>query len=109
MQGTVWGSLMCTCSMDKLAKKANEIPEMLYKYKGVPIPPLEMVDDILTVTDVTNTLHMNKEVNTFVEHKKLNLSDKKCSRIHIGDGHTNCPELKGHKKIMKESISEKYL
>ena len=52
MQGTVWGSLTCTCTMDSLAKKMNKVPEKLYNYKGVLIPPLEMVDDILTVTDV---------------------------------------------------------
>ena len=55
MQGTVWGSLLCTCTIDKLGKHAYDHPELLYKYKGVPIPPLEKVDDILTVTDVENT------------------------------------------------------
>ena len=46
MQGTVWGSLMCTCTMDKLSKEAYKEPEDLYNYKDVAIPPLEMVDDI---------------------------------------------------------------
>ena len=41
--------------VDKLGKHAYEHPELLYKYKGVPIPPLGMVDDILSVTDEENT------------------------------------------------------
>ena len=40
MQGTVWGSLCCTSTMDKLGKLAYSMPEILYKYKGIPIPPL---------------------------------------------------------------------
>ena len=55
MQGTVWGSLFCTCTIDKLGKHAYEHPELLYMYKGVTIPPLGMVDDILTVSNVENT------------------------------------------------------
>ena len=44
MQGTVWGSLFCTSTMDKLPKEAYENEELLYKYKGeVLVPPLEMV------------------------------------------------------------------
>jgi hypothetical protein len=40
MQGTVWGSLYCANSMDKLGKLAYSKPDMLYKYHGVPIPLL---------------------------------------------------------------------
>ena len=50
MQGTVWASLFCMATMDKLAKHAYQNKNLLYKYKGkVDVPPLEMVDDILTV------------------------------------------------------------
>ena len=52
IEGTVWGSLLCTSSMDKLGNQAYKQPDILYKYKGVPIPPLGMVDDILTVSNV---------------------------------------------------------
>ena len=103
MQGTVWGSLKCICTMDSLAKKMCESPERLYKYKGVSIPPLEMVDNILTVSSVENTLAMNQDINTFMEHNRLTLSDKKCHRIHIGKEHNNCPELKVHDEVMKDS------
>ena len=109
MQGTVWGSLSCTSTMDQLSKLSYRNPEELFKYKGVPIPPLEMVDDILTVTNVGKTLTTNKLVNTFIESKRLKLSDNKCAQIHIGGGHTQCPILKVHDQNMKTSIKEKYL
>ena len=42
-------------SPPKLAKQSYEKPELLYKYHNVPIPPLGMVDDILTMTDASTT------------------------------------------------------
>ena len=109
MQGTVWGSLMCTSTMDKLGKIAYTMPQNLYKYKGVPIPPLGMVDDIICVSNVENTETMNKVINKFIEEKKLKLSETKCGRIHIGKGHQNCPDLKVHESSMIDSDKEKYL
>ena len=76
MQGTVWGSLMCTSTIDNLGKQCYENPENLYIYKGVSIPPLGMVDDVICVTSVEQTQNMNELINTFVESKKLNLSNK---------------------------------
>ena len=50
MQGTVWGSLLCTATMDKLGKLVYSNSDLTYKYKGaVEIPSLCMVDDVLTV------------------------------------------------------------
>ena len=109
MQGTVWGSLFCTSTMDMLGKEAYKQPEHLYKYHGVPIPPLGMVDDIISVSSVENTSTINMLINRFIEHKKLKLSEQKCSRIHIGEGHRNCPEIKVHEHIMKDADKEKYL
>ena len=109
MQGTVWGSLLCTGTMDKLGKMCYEKPEFLYKYKGVPIPPLGMVDDVINVSNVENAELMNQVINTFIESKKLKLAEDKCARIHIGKGHEDCPELKVHEAKMKDSDKEKYL
>ena len=109
MQGTVWGSLFCTVSIDQLGKQAYTNTDILYKYNGVPIPPLGMVDDILTVTNVENTLEIKQMVNTFIESKKLRLSHKKCVRIHVGKGHENCPALNVHESPMNETDKEKYL
>ena len=109
MQGTVWGSLCCTSTIDNLGKLAYGRPDILYKYKGVPVPPLGMVDDILTVSNVKDNSTMNNLINTFIEHKKLKLSHEKCVRIHVGKGHLNCPEMKVHDSKMKEAKKEKYL
>ena len=87
MQGTVWGSLLCTATMDKLPKMMYNTPALLYKYKGeVSVPPLEMIDDILTVQKCgLEALEINTEVNAFVDLKKLKLAEKKCVQIHIGN------------------------
>ena len=55
-------------------------------YKGVAaVPPLLMVDNILTVSKCSTTASaMNATVNAFIENKKLKLSHKKCSAIHVG-------------------------
>ena len=79
------------------------------KYEGVEIPPMGLVDDIITVSSVENTANVNKLVNTFVESKKLRLAKDKCHRIHIGKGHQQCPELSVHEHKMDDSDKEKYL
>ena len=109
MQGTVWGSLFCTNTIDALGKKVYRMPEMCYNYKGVLVPPLGMVDDIITVTNVNQTASMNQLINTFIESKKLGLSKDKCYCIHIGKGHEKCPNLSVHGNVMKEAEKEKYL
>ena len=60
MQGTVFGSLICTSVMDKLAKIFYQNPELVYKYKNkVEVPVLGMVDDVLCVTKCsTNQLSL---------------------------------------------------
>ena len=40
MQGTVWGSLLCTSTLDKLPKQAYENEALLFKYKGKYKSPL---------------------------------------------------------------------
>ena len=111
MQGTVWGSLFCTATMDKLGKKKYENEEMLYKYKGkVGVPALEMVDDIADVQKCgVDAVKANAVVNSFAEHKKLTLSAAKCSKIHCGKANRLCPELKVHNEKMHGSEEERYL
>ena len=41
--------------------------------------------------------------------KKLKLSHKKCSQIHVGNKKNVCPELNVHENKMKNSNQEKYL
>ena len=51
MQGTVFGSLICTSVVDKLAKIFYGNQDIMYQYKKeVDIPPLGMVDDVLCVS-----------------------------------------------------------
>ena len=109
MQGTVWGCILCTSTIDNLGKQCYASPQDMYQYKGVPIPPLGMVDDIICVTNVNQTQKMNQRINTFIESKKLKLSATKCYQIHIGKGHLKCPKLKVHDSDMKVTQSEKYL
>ena len=78
MQGSVWGSLFCTTTMEKLGKLCYENKELLYKYKNVvDVPPLGMVDDILSIQKCTDAKKINVTINTFIEMKKLTLSQKK--------------------------------
>ena len=111
MQGTVFGSLICTSVMDKLAKIFYQNPDLVYKYKNkVEVPVLGMVDDVLCVTNCSSkTLISNATINSFMELNKLTLSADKCSRIHVGKKNMHCPQLKVHEKEMKNSQKEKYL
>ena len=111
MQGGVFGSIMCTTSMDKLAKEVYSRPELLYKYKGVAdVPPLLMVDDILTISKCSPTASaLNSTVNSFIESKKLKLSHKKCSVIHVGKNTGRCPDLEVHGETMHREDSTNYL
>ena len=111
MQGTVWGGMFCTTSMDKLGKLQYENEDMLYKYKGlVGVPVLEMVDDILDVKKCGNeAIKSNVLVNTFIEHKKLKMGKDKCHQIHCGKKATTCPTLKVHNDNMHQSDEESYL
>ena len=113
MQGTVWGSLFCTATMDKLGKLIYENDDLLYKYKNeVSIPSLGMVDDILSIQKCSiDAVKINAVINAFIESKKLTLSKKKCNRIHISKrtNHNVCPEVKVHDATMPNSDREKYL
>ena len=83
MQGTVWGSLFCTTTMDKLGKIFYENDEFLYKYKNkAQIPSLGIVDDILSIQKCSiEASKANAVINAFVKSKKL--TKNKCHRIHI--------------------------
>ena len=70
MQGTVWAGLMCTNTMDNLCKIISNNEDLLYKYRGlVSVPPLEMVDDIVTAAKCgEQSTKLNLAVNTFIEN-----------------------------------------
>ena len=92
MQGTVFGSLICTSVMDKLAKIFYNDEKLLYGYKD-KVPVLEMVDDVLCVAKCGSEAVMsNSTINSFMELNKLKLSSQKCAKIHIGKHDSPCPE-----------------
>ena len=74
------------------------------------VPPLEMVDDILTISTCgAESVAMNAMVNSFMSSKKLQLNKLKCAKIHIGKNHERCPDLLVQGDVMKDSDQEKYL
>ena len=115
MQGTVLTSLKCSVQIDSLGKdclKNQKNQNNLYKYLDVvPIPPLSMVDDILTVTETgVKSIKMNAAVQSKVDVKKLKLGNSKCFQMNIGDKNDiTFPKLKVHDTEMTNSSREKYL
>ena len=114
MQGTVWGSMLCTATMDKLGKLMYQNEKLLYKYKGkVGIPALGMVDDIISIQKCkSGASQTNGIINGFIESKKLTLSKDKCNKIHISKKpkkNKECADLKVHDEKMSDSQKEKYL
>jgi hypothetical protein len=111
MQGTVWAGLCCTVLMDKLGQLLYSRPDLLYLYKGsVPIPCLQMVDDVLGVAKCSGqSIKVNTVVNSFIETKKLTMKTTKCHNIHIGSMDEECSNLKVHNDTMDKASSTKYL
>ena len=72
-----------------------------------------MVDDVLCVQKCSNqSVKINAVVNAFIESKKLNLSKKKCNRIHVRKSRNTelkCPELKIHDDNMNDSTKRNTL
>ena len=56
------------------------------------------------------TISSNATTNSFVESKRLNFSEKKCHRLHVGNvKRGECQQIKVHDKKMDDSKSEKYV
>ena len=114
MQGGVLTPLKCSVQIDTIGADClddAENSEILYKYKGVvKIPPLAFIDDILAVTKCSiNSIKMNALIQSKVQCKKLELSETKCFKMHIGKDKLNCSNLEVNGKVMKTTNSEKYL
>ena len=111
MQGSVWGPLCCTTTMDKIGQKAYKTGSPLYRYKGmISIPPLGMVDDELTIAECgPNATLTNVVMNNFTESKKLKFGIKKCNKMHIGDETLVCEEIRVHEDVGKTVTKDKYV
>ena len=116
MQGSVWGSLKCTVSMDKLNKTILKQDHLTYQYqsdRNIRIGVLGMVDDNLSISQCGITsVQKNAVINSFIDTQRLTLSKKKSVVLHIGNEKKcllPCPKLKVHSHIMKTTKSQKYL
>ena len=116
-QGSGWGPLQCSVTMDKIGKIAKERGIHQYVYKGmVRILPLACVDDLLGFAQCgIKSIALNTFINTHIEMKKLKFhtpsitGKSKCYKLHIGKKNKHCPELRVHGHPMKIVQSEKYL
>ena len=135
-QGCVFGPMLCSKQVDTIGKECLEESKHTYLYRGeVPIPPLAMVDDVLSVTECgfkTSAAHAFITFKT--DSKKLQFGAKKCKKLHIGkhrerfkcqtlkvdnweevemiDDVTGIEEIKdvcNGESIMEEKEEEKYL
>ena len=117
MQGGKWGPLQCSNSIDQIGSKCIKKQHNLYYYRNeVAIPPLAMVDDLLTVSNCGHeSLDTNIRINTEIEMKNLRLhtaTDKKkskCQTIHVGKVCHPCRILKVHGHAMESVKSDSYL
>ena len=65
MQRTLWAGLMCAFTMDKLGKLAYNDNTLLYKYRNeVEVPPLEMIDDVITASNCGKQVVQNNSAVT---------------------------------------------
>ena len=86
IQGDVFGPMFCGKHVDDIGKECIENNKYMYKYKGeVNIPPLIMIDDLITVSECgPKTTMINSYINTKTAIKKLQFGTKKCKKIHVG-------------------------
>ena len=92
MQGSVPGGTLCSNQLSKLCNKAYDTGDV-YMYGGkIPIPPLAMVDDIVSIAicNSVESLTNNVKNDEFIKRKMMEsqVGEGKCQWIHIGK--TNC-------------------
>ena len=97
MQGDVLSPLISSLQVDTMGKECFEKKKHLYYFKNVvPIPPLGMVDDLLTISECGyQTKLMNEYINFKTATKRLQFGPSKCIKMHIGKKHseTLCQDL----------------
>ena len=112
MQGTVISYIKCSIQVDSIGKDCLNENKGVYKYKGcISIPPLFMVDNILTVSLCgTDSVKVNGIVQAKVECKQLRMSHLKCYNMHTGKKSQHlCPSLSILGSKMLKSETQKYL
>ena len=89
MQGSVTGGILCSNQISKFCNRLYAEGDAYVMYLDkIPIPPLAMVDDIVSITKCCNTeaIEMNTKTDEFIRTKKLEgqTGSGKCQWIHIG-------------------------
>ena len=107
--------LRCSITTDTLGKEllsSFDKSQILYKFRGfVIIPPLMMVDDVLSVTKCgLDSMKMNAFVLSKMATKRLELGAAKCYQIHVGKTVSTCPSLQVDSGLTMEKAShQRYL
>ena len=116
-QGGIWGSLLCSNSIDSIGRKCHTSGKYLYKYKkSTEILPLAFVDDLNCISKCgDDSANLNVFLNTQIECKKLTFYtsnssvSSKCQRMHVGRKNSLCPKLKVHGQEMLDVSEITYL
>jgi hypothetical protein len=86
MQGDVLAPLISSLQVDTFGKECLEEKKHLFYFKDiVPVGPLGMVDDLLTISECGfKTNLMNQFINFKTGTKRLQFGTTKCIKMHIG-------------------------
>ena len=81
-QGSTWGPLITSGSIDTIGKEAQESGKNCYTYKNlVKVPPLSFVDDIISINFCgLDAIMANVNINTKILAKKQ-VSSTTCRKI----------------------------
>ena len=85
-QGDVFGPMLCSKQVDTFGQECLKESRYTYLYKGwVEIPPLSMVDDLLSVSECGfKTQTVNAFLTFKTDSKKLQFGAQKCKKLHVG-------------------------
>ena len=91
LQGEVFGPLQCSVQVDTFGKECLKEGKHLYNYNNcVGIPPLAMVDDLLSISECgLESVKINAFLNSKTNIKKLQFGGDKC----LGKKKYLCPDL----------------
>ena len=86
MQGDVLAPLISSLQVDTFGKECLMEKKHLFYYKDtVPIGPLGMVDDLLTISECGyKTNLVNQYINLKTATKRLQFGTSKCIKMHVG-------------------------
>ena len=97
MQGDVLSPLISSLQVDTMGKECLEEKKHLFYFKDiVPVPPLGMVDDLLTISECGYKAKlMNEFINFKTGTKRLQFGTSKCIKMHIGKSNSEilCQDL----------------